>query len=114
MPQSRLVETKEGRRVWVQISDGDILRAIGHLPYRWPEFVRRRYSGEPYESLYKSQRRLSPDEFRKALAMAFAAVEQELYWLAEQRAQSRMRFQPVNPNAVNNRLAPPLSLEDVL
>lgn len=114
MPQSRLVETKDGRRVWVQITDGDIMRAIGHLPYRWPELVRRRFAGEPYESLYKSQNKLSPEDFRKGLAMAFAAVEQRLYWLAETRAQSRMRFQPVNPNASNSRHGPPLSLDDVL
>ena len=113
MPQSRLVETKDGRRVWVQISDGDIMRAIGNLPHRWPEFVRRRFAGEPYESLYKSQRKLSPDQFRKALAMAFAAVDQQLYWLAERRVGAPQ--QPVNPNRPEPRRArPPLSLDDVL
>jgi hypothetical protein len=111
MPQRRLVETGDGRRVWVNISDGDILRAIGRLPHNWPDHVRRRYAGESVESLQRRQRKLSPEDYRKALAMAFALVDQQLYYLAERRAHSPLQL--ANPDA-NPRLIRPGTLEDVM
>jgi hypothetical protein len=98
--EKRLVQLKTGQRVWIELSDGDILRCIGQIDsQRWREMVRMRMGGASVDELWRRQSKLSLDEFRKGLAIAFGIVDRYKWVLAEQRAGVQVLAQGPAPSA---------------
>ena len=99
MGEKRLVQLKTGQRVWIELSDGDILRCIGMIDsQRWREIVRMRMGGASIEELWRRQSKLDLDEFRKGLAVAFAIVDRYKWIIAERRAGVQVLAQGPAPN----------------
>ena len=86
--EKRLVEHKNGLRVWVTITQQDRKRIIDFLPKGWDKVVRDREAGQSIEQL-ADRYRMTTHEMRTYLGMAYGKVEQDLYRLAETRSGLR-------------------------
>ena len=100
MAETRLVQLPTGHRVWVKLSDADILWCIGQaLPTAWREMVKARMGGVSIEELWRHQSKLDEREFRSGLAVAFQRVDRYKWRLAERRAGVEAMKQVPTPQA---------------
>lgn len=86
LPQRRIATTPSGRQVWPEITSADRLTCIDSFPGRWPEILKARESGVPFDKLAGTVH-MSREEFSDALAAAYTILETMLHDVAQRRAR---------------------------